>query len=48
MGPGPSGLSDALAKAPEREDSIIFFRLNEHERKMMATLEAIKQAAELG
>jgi hypothetical protein len=48
MGPGPSGLSDAIAKAPEREDSIIAFRLNEHERNMTATLEAIKKAAEQG
>jgi hypothetical protein len=46
LGPGPSGLSDALAKAPEHEDSIIAFRLNEHERNMAATLQAIKQAAE--
>ena len=46
MGPGPSGLSDAIAKAPEREDSIIADRLNEHARNMTATLEAIKQAAE--
>lgn len=46
MGPGPSGLSDAIAQAPEREDSIIADRLNEHERNMKATLEAIKQAAE--
>jgi hypothetical protein len=46
VGPGLSGLSDAVAKAPEREDSIIAFRLNEHERNMTATLEAIKQAAE--
>ena len=46
MGPGPSGLSDAIAQAPEREGNIIAFRLNEHERNMTATLEAIKQAAE--
>ncbi|MCA1835489.1 MAG: SRPBCC family protein [Actinobacteria bacterium] len=46
MGPGPSGLSDAIAKAPEREDSSIADRLNEHARNMTATLEAIKQAAE--
>lgn len=46
MGPGPSGLSEAIAQAPEREDSIVTFRLHEHERNMAATLEAIKQAAE--
>jgi hypothetical protein len=46
MGPGPSGLSDAIATAREREDSIIADRLNEHEQNMTATLEAIKQAAE--
>jgi uncharacterized protein YndB with AHSA1/START domain len=48
MGPGPSGLSEAIAKAPEREDTIIADRLHEHERNMTATLEAIKQAAEQG
>jgi Polyketide cyclase / dehydrase and lipid transport len=46
LGPGPSGLSDAITQAPEHEDSIIAFRLNEHERNMAATLQAIKQAAE--
>ena len=46
LGPGPSGLSDAIARAPEHEDSIIASRLNEHERNMVATLQAIKQAAE--
>jgi hypothetical protein len=46
LGPGPSGLSDAIAQAPEHEDNIVAFRLNEHERNMAATLHAIKQAAE--
>jgi len=46
LGPGPSGLSDAIAQEPEHEDSIIAFRLNEHKRNMAATLQAIKHAAE--
>ncbi|HXT45724.1 MAG TPA: SRPBCC family protein [Pseudonocardiaceae bacterium] len=46
LGPGPSGLSDAIAQAPEHKDSIIAFRLNEHEQNMAATLQAIKQTAE--
>ena len=46
LGPGPSRLSDAITQAPEHEDNIIAFRLNEHERNMAATLQAIKQAAE--
>lgn len=46
MGPGPSGLTTAIAEQPDLEERIIAGRLREHERNMTATLEAIKQAAE--
>jgi uncharacterized protein YndB with AHSA1/START domain len=48
MGPGPSRLTAVIAEMPDREESIIANRLKEHERNMMATLEAIKRAAEQG
>jgi uncharacterized protein YndB with AHSA1/START domain len=48
MGPGPSGLTAMIAKMPELEERFIAERLKEHERNMMATLEAIKRAAEQG
>lgn len=48
MGPGPSGLTAVIAKAPDSEERIIADRLKEHERNMTATLEAIKRAAEQG
>lgn len=48
MGPGPSGLTAVIAKRPELEERFIAERLKEHERNMMATLEAIKQVAEQG
>jgi uncharacterized protein YndB with AHSA1/START domain len=46
LGPGPSGLTDAIAQAPKHKDNIIAFRLNEHKRNMAATLQAVKHAAE--
>jgi uncharacterized protein YndB with AHSA1/START domain len=48
MGPGPSGLTAVIAKKPELEERFIAERLKEHERNMMATLEAIKRVAEQG
>lgn len=48
MGPGPSGLTAVIAEMPDREERIVAIRLKEHERNMMATLEAIKRAAEQG
>ncbi|MGH4009809.1 MAG: SRPBCC family protein [Pseudonocardiaceae bacterium] len=46
MGPGPSGLTAVIAETPDLEEIIIAGRLKEHQRNMMATLEAIKRAAE--
>jgi uncharacterized protein YndB with AHSA1/START domain len=48
MGPGPSGLTAVIARRPELEERFIAERLKEHERNMMATLEAIKRVAEQG
>ena len=48
LGPGPSGLSPAIAARPEREQAIVFRRLQEHEANMTATLEAVKAAVEGG
>ena len=48
MGPGPSGLTAVIARKPELEEQFIAERLKEHERNMMATLEAIKRVAEQG
>ncbi|MFD9884394.1 SRPBCC family protein [Streptomyces alboflavus] len=46
MGPGPSGLSLAIERAPEKEQKIVFVRMRELERGMSATLDTIKALAE--
>ena len=46
IGPGPSGLSAAVAEAPDKEEAMIANRTDEHRRNMEATLAAIKAAAE--
>jgi uncharacterized protein YndB with AHSA1/START domain len=46
IGPGPSGLTAKIAKMPNLEERIIAYRLKEHERNMMTTLQAIKREAE--
>lgn len=46
MGPGTSGLTAKIAKSPDREEDLIALRLEEHKQNMMATLQAIKRAAE--
>lgn len=48
LGPGPSGLTAAIAELPDCEERIIADRLKEHERNMTATAEAIRRAAEQG
>lgn len=48
MGPGPSGLSFAIERMPEKEQKIVFVRLREFESGITATLDAIKQQAEAG
>jgi hypothetical protein len=48
MGPGPSGLTPAIERMPEKEERIIARRLREHEANMRATVEGIKRLAEQG
>ncbi|MDH6218978.1 SRPBCC family protein [Streptomyces pseudovenezuelae] len=48
LGPGRSGLSEAIDRMPEKEEKIVFVRLREFERNMTVTLERIKQLAETG
>ncbi|WP_431957288.1 SRPBCC family protein [Nocardia lijiangensis] len=42
MGPGPSGLSIAIAAMPEKEQKIVFVRMRELEQAIEHTLAAIK------
>ncbi|NIH84373.1 SRPBCC family protein [Amycolatopsis granulosa] len=46
LGPGPSGLSLAIERMPDKEQKIVFVRMREFERNMAATLEHLKQRAE--
>lgn len=46
MGPGPSGLTMAIERMPDKEERIIERRCEEHRRNMTATVEGIKAAAE--
>lgn len=46
LGPGRSGLSFAIERAPEKEQKIVFTRLREHQKNMSRTLEQIKNLAE--
>ncbi|MGI9608829.1 MAG: SRPBCC family protein [Acidimicrobiia bacterium] len=46
MGPGPSGLTPAIERAPEREEDIVARRLTEWTDNMRRTVEGIKAMAE--
>lgn len=46
MGPGPSGITDAIAAMPDKEERIIERRLAEYHTGMTAVLEGIRAAAE--
>ncbi|MGH7857717.1 MAG: SRPBCC family protein [Candidatus Binatia bacterium] len=46
MGPGPSGLSAAIERMPDKEERIIERRCSEHRENMTRTLEGIKALAE--
>ncbi|HZU72419.1 MAG TPA: SRPBCC family protein [Acidimicrobiales bacterium] len=46
LGPGPSGLSAAIERMPDKEDRIIARRLDEHRSNMEATVAGIKRSAE--
>ena len=48
MGPGPSGLTPAIEKMPDREEEIVAGRLDEWRQNMTATVEGIKELAEAG
>lgn len=48
MGPGPSGLSVAIERMPDREERIIARRQQEHRENMTLTVEGIKALAETG
>ncbi|MGH8929460.1 MAG: SRPBCC family protein [Egibacteraceae bacterium] len=46
LGPGPSGLTWAIKRAPDQEERIVADRLDELRDNMLATLEGIKAIAE--
>lgn len=46
IGPGPSGLSPAIERMPEKEERIVERRLQEHHAAIAANLAQIKQLAE--
>ncbi|QGK70458.1 SRPBCC family protein [Allosaccharopolyspora coralli] len=48
LGPGRSGLSEAIERMPDKEQKIVYVRLREFESGIHATVEAIKTMAEQG
>ncbi len=46
MGPGPSGISMAIAAMPDKEPRILQRRLSEHHANMVRTVEGIKATVE--
>jgi uncharacterized protein YndB with AHSA1/START domain len=46
MGPGPSGLTPAIDRMPDREEDIVARRLGEWTGNMTSTVEGIKRLAE--
>lgn len=46
IGPGPSGTTMAIASMPDKEDRILYRRINEMNANMRATLAGIKSALE--
>jgi uncharacterized protein YndB with AHSA1/START domain len=48
MGPGRSGLSLAIDQMPDKEQKIVFVRMRELEKSIIATLAAVKDRAESG
>ncbi|MGI9597174.1 MAG: hypothetical protein ACR2QK_13505 [Acidimicrobiales bacterium] len=46
MGPGPSGLTPAIERMPDREEEIVARRLSEWNANMIRTIEGIKALAE--
>ena len=48
LGPGPSGLTAAIERIPDKEERIIDRRCEQHRANMTATIEGIKKLAENG
>lgn len=48
IGPGPSGLTPAIERMPEKEPRILSRRLDQHRGNMQLVLEGIKAAVESG
>jgi uncharacterized protein YndB with AHSA1/START domain len=46
LGPGPSGITDIIARHPEREEEVIALRNEEHRVHMQAVVDGIKELAE--
>lgn len=46
LGPGPSGLTPAIAAMPEKEPRILFRRLEEHRANMQLVVDGVKSAVE--
>ena len=46
LGPGPSGLTPAIEKMPDREPEIIHRRITEHRGNMQRVIDGIKEAVE--
>jgi uncharacterized protein YndB with AHSA1/START domain len=46
LGPGPSGLTEAIERWPDKEQKIVFNRLREFETNMTATLAEFKRRLE--
>lgn len=46
LGPGPSGLTAAIERMPDKEERIISRRLDEHRENMTRTIDGIKELAE--
>jgi hypothetical protein len=46
LGPGPSGISNAIESMPDKESRILYRRLAEHRANMQATIDGIKALAE--
>ena len=46
LGPGPSGISAAIANLPDREPAILRRRIGEHRANMQSVIDGLKEAAE--
>jgi len=46
IGPGPSGMTSAIERQPDREEEIIAVRDDQHRESMLAVLEGIRDLAE--